>query len=64
MPHGADFENVVNEDEAELCVEGFSQYLKMDLVRGPKKSDETSVTGSKEIYVRGDEATIFYSIEG
>ena len=31
MPSGADFEIVVNEDEAVRCVEGFSpQYLKKD----------------------------------
>lgn len=63
MPPGADFENVVNEDEAELCVEGFSQHLKKDLVWGPKKSDETGVTRSKGVQVR-DEATIFHRIEG
>lgn len=55
---------MVNEDEAELCVEGFSQYLKKDLVWDPKKSNETSATGSKGVHVRGDEATIFNRIEG
>lgn len=37
VPHGADFENVFNEDEAELCIHGCSLYFKKDLLRGPKK---------------------------
>lgn len=35
MPHGSDCEIVVNEDESELCIEGFSQCLKKDLVQDP-----------------------------
>lgn len=53
VPHGADFENVVDKDEAELRVEGFSLYLKKGLVRCHEKSNEMSVTGSKGIHVRG-----------
>lgn len=66
MPHEADFVNVGNEDEAELCIEGFPQYLKKDLVHGLKKSNEmtVTVTVSKEMHVRGDKVTIVNRTEG
>lgn len=56
--------NVGNEDDAELCIEGFPQYLKKDLVHGLKKSNEMNVTVSKEIHVRGDKVTIGNRTEG
>lgn len=56
--------NVGNEDDAELCIEGFPQYLKKDLVHGLKKSNEMTVTVSKEIHVRGDKVTIGNRTEG
>lgn len=43
--------------------QSFSQYLKKDLVQDPGKSSGTSVSGSKGMHVRGNDATVVDSIE-